>query len=50
MTTTKQRLTLYVEPELTKRMKHQAIEDGKSLSVITEQLWREYLEGRKAKH
>jgi len=50
MPTSKQRLTLYVAPELTKRMKHQAIEDGKSLSVITEELWREYLDRRKANH
>jgi hypothetical protein len=45
----KQRLTLYVERGLTKEMKILALQEDKSLSVLTEQLWREYLERRKGK-
>jgi hypothetical protein len=45
----KQKLTLYAEAEIVEEMKIQAVREKKSLSVITENLYREYLKRKTAK-
>ena len=45
----KQKLTLYADAELIEEMKIQAIREKKSLSVITENLYREYLKRKAVK-
>jgi hypothetical protein len=43
----KQKITLTVDDSLVERMKIQAVRDKRSVSNITEELWREFLK-RKA--
>jgi hypothetical protein len=45
----KTKLTLNVDDELIQQMKHQAIRDKRSLSDITEELYREFLKRAKVK-
>jgi hypothetical protein len=45
---TKQRLTIYADKELHKKLKIRAIEEERNVSEITEQLWREYLDRSKS--
>ena len=44
----KQKLTLTVDPMLLEKIKLQAVRDKRSVSNITEELWREYLKRGKA--
>lgn len=43
------KLTLHIEEDLIKKMKHQAVEENRTVSDITEQLYQEYLKRGKAK-
>ena len=45
----KTKLTLNVDDELIQKMKHQAVNEKRSLSDITEELYEEYLKRSKAK-
>jgi len=45
----KTKLTLHVDEDLIVQMKHQAINEKRTLSDITEQLYREFLKRAKAK-
>jgi len=44
----KYKLTLTVDPTLLEKMKIQAVRDKRSVSDITEELWREYLKRSKS--
>jgi len=44
----KDKLTLTVEPALLEKIKIQAVKDKRSVSNITEEMWREYLKRAKA--
>ena len=43
----KTQFNVYLPPELVRRIKHQAIDDGTSLSTLVERALGEYLERRK---
>jgi hypothetical protein len=45
----KSKLTVLIEDALIEEMKIQAVREKRSVGEITEDLWREYLKGRKAK-
>jgi hypothetical protein len=45
----KQKLTLYADTKVIEQMKIQAVREKQSLSVITENLYREYLKGKASK-
>lgn len=45
----KYKLTLTVNPDLLEKIKIQAVRDKRSVSDITEELWREYLKLAKEK-
>ena len=42
--TPKQQFNVYLPPDLVKRMKHQAIEQGEFLSGLVERIFEDYLE------
>jgi hypothetical protein len=44
----KQKLTLTVDPALLEKIKLQAVRDKRSVTNITEELWREYLKRAKS--
>jgi hypothetical protein len=44
----KQKATLTVDPALLEKIKIQAVRDKRSVSNITEEMWREYLKRSKA--
>ena len=46
----KTKLTLHIDDAVIEQLKIQAVRDKRTLSDITEELYREYLKRRKGKH